>query len=467
MLGVGCGRHGQPQAARGPIVLITLDSLRGDVVSGLGGDPGLTPNLEALAREADWAGEAVAASSWGVPAMASLFTGLQPWQHQAILDTQARFPADLVTLPSALKALGYQTFGFTSGDWYTPDNGYARGFDSFEELGKGSEASEQLSGLVGARQFVWVHIPEPQAPYVRRAWLLQHLAGGAAQPGEVPPHLPHSIEPLQLEAYYDPAAHISAADRQLFWAMYRLNVAWADERVGRLLEALHASGQWSRTLLIVTANHGEAFGEHGQLAHGGNLGRELLEVPLIVKLPAGSPPLAAARGTRVAATRLWATLVESAGGSAPPAAAPSLFRPAGSAILSELYGGNGSNELSLLDGDFQLHWEARFARPEPAYYRARFQFLSEAPGPAAVEAPRLPFARLAAAFARTPPLGLAGEDGRRLWLERWDAGGSRSVVDAARTAAMAGRLAALWDSFEGETRTPAAEARFRFAPAGH
>jgi arylsulfatase A-like enzyme len=462
---LACGQRAAPTAAPGPVVLITLDSLRADVIGGLGGEPGLAPNLESLAREADWAGTAVAASSWGVPAMASLFTGLQPWQHQAILDTQARLSPDLLTLPRAMKALGYQTAGFTSGSWYTPENGYARGFDSFEDLGKGWQASEQLSALVDGRQFVWLHIPEPQAPYVRRAWLLPRLGGGEAKPGAASPaYLPRSIEPLQLEAHYDPAAPLPAADRPLFWALYRLNVAWADERLGRLLEALRASGQWRHTLLVVTANQGEAFGEHGQLGHGGNLGREALEVPLIVKLPAGSPRLAVPRGGRVAATRLWATLVEGAGGSAPPALAPSLFRRAGSEILSELYGGNGTNQFSLLAGDLQLLWEARFAPPEPAYYRARFQLLSAAPESAPGEPPRLPFPRLAEAFAGTPPL--AGDGRPRLWLERWEARGSRPVPDGGRTAALARRLSALWNLHAGEACTPAAEARLRMVPAG-
>jgi arylsulfatase A-like enzyme len=457
----GCDGWAAPAAAPGPIVLITFDSLRADVVGGLGGDPRLTPNLAALAREADWAGTAVAASSWGGPAMASLLTGLQPWQHQAILDRPARLAPDLLTLPRALKGLGYQTAGFTSGAWYTPENGYARGFESFEDVAKGEEAGERLAALAGGRQFVWIHLPEPQAPYLRRAWLLPRLDGGKDE--REAPYLPRSIEPLQVETYYDPAARLPPADRRVFWELYRLNVAWADERLGRLLEALRTSGQWSRTLLVVTANHGEGFGEHGQLGHGGNLGRELLEVPLLVKLPAGSPRLAVGRGSRVAATRLWATLVEAAGGSAPPAAAPSLFRRAAPEVLSELYGGNGTNQISLLQGDLQVLWEATFAPPDPAYYRARFQFLADAPESASIEPPRLPFPRLAAAFAATPPLG----DGAapRLWLERWEAGGgSRPVPDGGRTAALARRLAELWRLHAGEVRTPAAEARLRLAP---
>ena len=70
------GCRGGDDGHRGPIVLITLDALRADAVGAFGGPPRLTPTLDALAREATWAGTAIAPSSWTVPSMAALFTGL-------------------------------------------------------------------------------------------------------------------------------------------------------------------------------------------------------------------------------------------------------------------------------------------------------------------------------------------------------------------------------------------------------
>ncbi|MDP9122506.1 MAG: sulfatase-like hydrolase/transferase, partial [Acidobacteriota bacterium] len=136
-------------------------------MTGLGGDPGLTPNLAALMRSADWAGTAIAASSSEAPAMASLLTGLRPWQHQVLLDgAAARLSPELWTLPKALKAAGYTTSAYVSSYWYSADFGYASGFDSFQEMGKIREPAERLAALGEGRQFVWVHIPEPRAPYV-------------------------------------------------------------------------------------------------------------------------------------------------------------------------------------------------------------------------------------------------------------------------------------------------------------
>jgi arylsulfatase A-like enzyme len=440
-------------------VLITLDSLRADAVGGLGGTPGLMPNLEKLVREADWAGRGVAASSWGVPAMASLFTGLRPWQHQVLEVGQSEIPPELITLPEALAARGYTAAGYWTNHWYSEKQGYAQGFSVFESLGRGRRAAEELEHLHGGRQFVWVHIPEPSAPYIRHDELIPRLGPGA------PPILPPRILPDQLQPFADPARPLPPGRWRRIAAMYHLNAARADDRLGRLLAALRASGQWDRTLLVITANHGEELGENGRVLHGGNLNRAVLEVPLVIKLPRGSVQrIAEPRERRVAVPRLWATLVEAAGGTAPPAMAPSLFRRTGGPILSELYLINSSNLFSLLDGDDQLLWEARFAPPEPAYYRA----LQEAGRPNAArrlgESPAGVFDRLATAFATVPPFSGLAEERPRWTLQHWDAnGGSHPVVDTERGREMARRLAEAWRRFQPDELTPAEE-RLEWAP---
>jgi hypothetical protein len=283
----------------------------------------------------------------------------------------------------------------------------------------------------------------------------------------VPEVLPRRILPEQLQPFVDPARPLPPGRFRRIAAMYHLNAARADDRLGRLLAALHASGQWDRTLLVVTANHGEELGENGRVLHGNNLSRAVLEVPLVIKLPRGSRQrIAEPRGRRVAVPRLWATLVEAVGGTAPPAIEPSLFRRTGGPILSELYLVNNTNLFSLLDSDDQLVWEARFAPPEPAYYRA----LQEAGRPNAArrlgESPAGVFDRLTTAFAAVPPLdGLAAPT----WtLQHWDAeGGSHPVDDSeqapARTRELARRLAEAWHRFQPDDLTPSEE-RLEWSP---
>jgi len=439
----------------GPIVLVTFDSLRADVVGGLGGERGLTPNLDALMRQADWAGRAIAPSSWGAPSMASLFTGLRPWQHQVLQETDALSPA-LFTLPEALQSLSYETNGFTGEASYSKEAGYAQGFDGLSDLAKGVEAAKKLERVGGRRRFVWIHIPEPQAPYFHRPRFDERIDTGRIA-------LPDRVLPHQLAVFFDPSQPLPPARRRLFWAMYRFNVAWADDRLGRLIQALRSSGEWDRTLLVVTSTHGEEFGEKGQILNGGNLGRQLLEVPFAVKLPLGFRlKIAEPRERRVAAARLWATLVEAAGGEAPPAVAPSLFRHAPEPVLSELYLTNGANLFSLVDGDDQLLWESRFAPPDPDWYRARLAMMNRGNARIARAELAVPpdeiLGRMRAAFAAAPPL--SGREAPRLTLERWTAqGGSQPVADPRRTAELARRLARAWNAFAPAERTPGEEAR--------
>lgn len=452
LLTLSCGRSPRPHG--GPIVLITLDSLRADVVGGIGGAPGLMPNLEGLLRDADWGGRGIAPSSAGGPAMASLFTGLRPWQHQILRAGGTRLPAALHTLPEALKAAGYETAGFTGSAEYDKRHGYAQGFDLLTRLGQGEEAAARLARLDGGRRFVWIHIPQPQAPYVQRKRLAARLGK------DRPARLPARVLPFQLEPYFDPAVPLPPARREAFWALYRINAAWADERLGRLLDSLRSSGQWDRTLLVVTSNHGEEFGERRQIRSGGNLGRQLLEVPLAVKLPAGSrrkivPPEA----RRVGTARLWATVVETAGGEVPPAVAPSLFREGPAGVLSELYLRNGTNQFSLVEGDHQLLWESRFAPPDPEYYAALRQELVRGKG--LKTGTRRPseaiLADLRDGFLAAPPL--TGRGRPRLTLERWGERGSEPVNDPRRREEMARRLASAWGNFVPHEVPPGEEAR--------
>ncbi len=214
------------------------------------------------------------------------------------------------------------------------------------------------------------------------------------------------------------------------------------------------------TLLVVTSNHGEEFGEKGQILHGGNLGRQLLEVPLIVKLPAGfERRILVPKRQRVPTTRVWATLVVAAGGEVPPAAAPSLFRRSSVPAVSELYLTNGTNRFSLVEGDDQLLWESRFAPPEPEYYLARMSFRSKEAQAQLREPSQVVFTRLRDRFGATPPLH--GTELPRLALERWTERGAEPVNDphsGEKRREMAARLVRAWGAFVPDELPPSQEA---------
>lgn len=455
---VGCHELRSPAPEPGPIVLITVDALRADIVGGLAGAaPGseqLTPHLAALAREADWAGPAVAASSATVPAIASLLTGLAPWQHQALYPEQARLAAPLRTLAEALGEQGYDTTAYVSGYWYPRGFGYDQGFDLYRGLNRGGRAAGHLASLEPGRSFVWIHLDAPKPPYRIRERL-------RAQLGPLPGGLPAELDALQLELYRNPSNELPAARRERFFALYRAEAALLDARIGRLLRALRQSGRWDETLLVVVSAHGEEIGEHGQMGHANNLLPPTLRVPLLVKLPAGARGIELEPGEAVAARRIFATLVEHAGGAAGPAVARSLFRRSPVGVLSELYRSEGCNRFSLVDGEHQLLREVCFG-VEDEYYRARWQLAGATLTRPLVEPPEVVFDRLQRSFDRTPPFtGGAAAEVRERVIE-WGPEGAREVSDAALEASLSAALERRWRAFQPGEETPP-EALLRLA----
>ncbi len=444
MAAAGCAEP-PPSVHRGPIVLITFDALRADVVGGLGGVARLTPNLDALIEEAAWAGRAVATSSWTVPSMASIFTGLQPWAHGSWHGEQALLQADLETLPEALAALGYRTAGFTSSQWLLPEFGYRQGFDSFRLIGDFQGVAAHLSALDGGADFVWIHILQPHAPYRRRKHLLARLENAS-------PDLPKNMLPQELELYYDPRIPLPDDVRRQAWQLYQVNVAWADLRLGTVLDSLRQSGHWESSVIVVTSDHGEEFGENRQILHGGSLHRVLIEVPLVVKLPQSLRGATLEPGDTVANHLLWSTLVELAGGTVPMDRAPSLFARSRGGALSELYQGNGVNSFSLVEGDRQLIWTSRFAPPEPDYYRARLAKIRqslEEPLPEELEAI---FTRLGRSFSGVPPL-MGLPDTPPTWRE-WQWIETGPAVETPSRSTSARRLQRAWTQLNGPDVRP-------------
>lgn len=351
---LACGPTEPPPAPGPPIVLITFEGLPAASVG-----PETTPSLHAFFEEADWSGWGVASSGTARPAGASLVTGLNPWRHRVLLPGDALAPR-FHTLAEALTELGYTTSGYFGGALAGP-HGFQQGFGFFRTLLRGRGAQSHLRSLRGEPELVWVHLQHPSPPWLRRDWLFPE--------GNVPAGLPRRVDPADLAPWQSPDAEPPAARREIFEALYRNNVALADVLLGRLLQHLRDSGHWDEAVVAVTSTHGQELGGTRGDPVAGPLSRRLLEVPLALKLSQGgrsSPALrlAVERGDRVAAARLFATLLEIAGGHPAPGVAPSLFEPlAPEGILSEasLEGAPagalaGVHRVSWLHGNHQLLW---------------------------------------------------------------------------------------------------------------
>jgi arylsulfatase A-like enzyme/Flp pilus assembly protein TadD len=289
------------------IVLITLDTTRADRMGFLGSRRGLTPNLDTLAAQSVVFSRAYAQVPLTTPSHAALLTGTYP-QYNGVEDLGAPLPKDVPYLPDLLHKHGYQTAAFMGAyildPWSHTAPGFARGFDfydtDFHQRKAGEDryhsverraedvANRALKWLSGHRQkpfFVWLHFYDAHDPY------------------DPPP-------PFK-ERYAD--------------APYDGEIAYTDSVVGSFIAVLRRHGLYQNTVIAIAADHGEAFGEHGEERHGMFLYDETVHVPLLLKLVA-SKSAGKRVETRVALADVAPTLLRAAGVAAPPSMqAQSLF----------------------------------------------------------------------------------------------------------------------------------------------
>ncbi|MCP3959858.1 MAG: sulfatase-like hydrolase/transferase [bacterium] len=441
-------------------MLLTFSALRTDYVGALGAEDSWTPHIDTFAAEADWVGTAVAPTSAPASSLVSLMTGASPWRHQVLSQKPALPRPGMPLLQQALETAGYHCQARVPIAYDLQRFGLLEGFDDVAEIEPASETSRELEGLGRERVFYWLHLREANVAYQRRDAALPRLRERSAG-------LPPQIENWRVLAYADPDTPLPEAEETALRELFGHEVAWADHQAGKLLDGLRASAGWDDLLVIVTATQGTEIGEHGQVLYGQNLGRESIEVPLMIKLPRGlDRDLAVDTGGRVGLTRLWSTLGDAVGLRPTPAQAPSLLRVGEQPILSELYLRNGTNQFSLLDGDLQLLWSTRFAPAEPEFYLA--QLAASGGRPPLSEPARVVLDRLDRAFRRTPPLsgpagagpagaGPVGAEPPELRLERWTRDGVTRVENPDRARQMAGELRRRWLLFIDREQSPEEE----------
>jgi arylsulfatase A-like enzyme/thioredoxin-like negative regulator of GroEL len=252
-----CGRQpapAPPPSARS-VLLITIDTLRADRVGAYGDTRARTPVLDGLARRGTRFDRAYAAAPITLTSHASLMTGRYPPGHGA-RHNGMRIDDGVPVLAEAFGKSGFATGAFVGAFPLDRRFGLARGFQAYGDRmprTAGAVANERpghavvdeavawLRGLGTARFFLWLHLFEPHAPY----------------------GLPGDMGPVD-QRYGD-------------------EIAEADRQAGRLLDALGDAAR--ETVIVVAADHGEAFGEHGEIAHSIFVYDTTLRVPLIVAGP--------------------------------------------------------------------------------------------------------------------------------------------------------------------------------------
>jgi arylsulfatase A-like enzyme len=371
---LGCGAPA-PAPTPSLLVLVTVDTLRADRLGTYGSELGLTPHLDALAKQSVVFTSVYAPASFTVPSVSTLMTGRYP-EELGIWKNESGLPDSVATLASSLRDQGWRTLAVVSNFVLREASGLAAGFDRFddtlpqyevvrkwpERIGKDTTDAglAMLDGCatgVDTRCFLWVHYQDPHGPYTpeperRRRFLKseRQLPGGR----RILPAEPKSIGLGGIPAYQ----FISRVREVAFYrAGYDAEVNAMDEQVGRLLAGIEERGLTERTMLVFGADHGESLGESDYwFAHGEHLTDVLVRVPLFFRIPGHSPQR---RDDVVSLVDLYGTLVRMLTGT-PPAANPhgrDLFADKASQQASTPYmatlGASRVRRYGLVEGGFK------------------------------------------------------------------------------------------------------------------
>jgi arylsulfatase A-like enzyme/Flp pilus assembly protein TadD len=284
-------RSGQLRGAN--VLLVTIDTLRRDRLGAYGSPNGLTPTLDRLASSGVRYARAYSHAPMTLPAHASILTGRTPRTHGLHVNGAARLDDSVPTLAAELKRAGYRTGAFVGAFVLDARYGLNRGFDDYDD--RYPHQPDATSFKVADRR---------AADVVKAAgdWILQPPAGAPPWFAWVhlfDPHTPYDAPPEYRRGR----------------SPYDAEVAYTDAMLGQLFDRLRASQALDRTLIVVTADHGESLGDHGETTHGLFAYDATLGVPLII---AGNSIGAAVVDVPVAHADILPTIVDLAGVAPPP-----------------------------------------------------------------------------------------------------------------------------------------------------
>jgi choline-sulfatase len=257
-----CGQRERPN-----VLVITIDTLRGDRLGCYGFGLAHTPAIDGLAEDGIRCTDAATAAPITLPAHCSIMTGLYPPAHGVRDNGNYALAGDAVTLAERLGAAGYRTAAFVSAAVLARRYGLDQGFGVYDD----DLWSEDAPPLFMIRE-------RPAERTVTRAlaWLDEWRGGTPRQPFLLWVHLFDPHQPYNLRSR-DLAA--------LAPTPYDAEIAEADRGVGRLIDWLRRQRMLDATLVVLTADHGESLEEHGEPTHGIFIYDATVRVPLIWRLP--------------------------------------------------------------------------------------------------------------------------------------------------------------------------------------
>jgi arylsulfatase A-like enzyme len=290
-------RESESARVRPNVLVVCIDSLRADRLSPYGGDATTSRQLAQFAVEGVVFERAFSVASWTKPAVASLLTGLYPSQHGLIASHDGRadlLPDGTVTLAETLRDAGYRTGAFVENvHLQRALSALDQGFETYEEeVGSARQIVEAFAAWLTKDDprptFAYLHLLEPHWPYVP----LSPPVGVTLPPDATLTRAQWGLDgsrwPLLRDAVNAGRLRVTAGETAALYSLYRGEIFDVDRVLGTLMEVLRRRSLLDETLIVIVADHGEGFLEHGRLDHGYGPYDELLRIPLIVRLPNGA-----------------------------------------------------------------------------------------------------------------------------------------------------------------------------------
>jgi len=353
------------------VILVIVDTMRADAIEPYGAPAGSSPALAALARDGIVFDRTYAQSSWTRPSIASILTSEYSSVHGAIGKFDM-LPEKALTLAEVLRAEGYWTAGFVTNINVAPVFNFQQGFDEFRYIEPSfyfgaTDSSTKLSIYKGLRlvqerffadRMYFSHFYQDAGVLTAEArqWIEE-------QPPEpfflflhyMDPHDPYFQIPYNGHGVARVMTPSPPPQRKAeLLDLYLQDARYFDEHFGDFLQGLHEAGLYDRSIIAVTADHGEEFQEHGGWWHGTTLYEEVVRVPLIVKR--ANEPLAGRRRVDPVRTIDIAPALVAAAGVPEPSRFMGqniLAGPIAEPILAEETL-EGNDLISILEGDWKL-----------------------------------------------------------------------------------------------------------------
>lgn len=274
------------------VVLISLDTLRSDFLGCYGHKDNISPAIDATAQDSAIFLNTYSTTSWTLPAHVSLLTSLDCLQHQIYYPLE-KFKSDIPTLADILRMNGFTTTAFTGGAYLSSSYGFAKGFDSYQEIKlRGNKAlrfdeAERLADLSCAwikqnhdkEFFLFLHTYQPHDPYANLSPAGKMFLDKNAK-----------WDQIRMETLFEEGERyetsFSDEEKGNIIGLYQGEIKYTDEvLIQPVIQTLKNLNIYDNTMVIITSDHGEEFYDHEAWLHDHSLYEEGIKIPLIIKFP--------------------------------------------------------------------------------------------------------------------------------------------------------------------------------------